>query len=1168
MDPNQEKKLNILIRVLEAQKTLSPKDVEQFLLLMVEAIKQSKKELDASARGNLNELGRGVAQVERTVAVIDSKIKSIAHQVDEKLYEQLDEVKILIMEAKECMPKDGKDADEEYIIESVLERIDVKAETGESIKEKLQELKGDKRLDRSAIKGFDLMVEKSYVDRAIEILDERTQFLINKRTSSLLSGLDDVLITNPTAGDLLFYNGTNWINTPVDNNGILSLNGLSSAVQLFATGTSGTDFNISSVVATHTFNLPTASSVNRGALSPTDWATFNNKIGSINSLTAVAQFLDNDFSGTEPNWTASGGDTHVLNIPMASGTGVTAGLLSNADYNTFATAIPYAGSGSGFVAYGNPTNTNWISNSSFVWSALLGSLFISSTNTPLNLTNSSGTGVISKTGPAGTVVDHIVAANPTGGLTASIGSLAVHASNYLYQKYNTGNNDWGIPVLFNPLTSYIQSPLSYIAGNFSITFNTAGGKFAIGDAGSVANRTLLQVQDAAQELQFLTGGSQKFSAGVSSITMAENYNFSLGTTTGTKWGITTSQKQAWYGSTPVVQQTGNISTALSTYGLVIAGTLGVGDITGGAALTRTNDTNITVTLGGTPASALLQAVSLTMGWSGTLAATRGGTGFGSYTVGDFLYADTTTTLAKIASVSAGSYMRSGGVGTAPVWSTAKLPNTATAGDFMYASASNTYSNLAIGASGTILTSSGAAPQWSTAASLGSITVNTGTSGTDFNISGSPVSLGGTVTLNIPDASLTARGLVTTGTQSFEGRKTFNNNVSINGNTVLGDASGDSLSITAGTWSILSATAVTVSSTVNFNSGLFYIDGTNSRIGVNTASPSAVFHARSTASAASGGQEVARLDATYTSGTVGSGAMLAFYGGATQFGAINSLTEASNKIGLSFSTYNSGLGERMRIEASGKVGIGTTSPDQLFHVEASTALTNTVTYLARLSHITSGTAAANFGAGLEYELENGGGTNIVAGSLDMFWSDPTNTSEDTTFSVRLARNGTVGSKLTLDSLGLLSTGTLALLSPTLGGIVTTLQSVATNDDPTEYVYQNRVATTDATVTTLHTFTVPSSTTYAVDIIVVARRTGGSAGTAEDGARYRLQAVYKNVAGTATIIGSITASPVDESQAGWDCTLDTTGATVRVRVTGATNNNITWHMSRGAVYPVSS
>jgi hypothetical protein len=45
-----------------------------------------------------------------------------------------------------------------------------------------------------------------------------------------------------------------------------------------------------------------------------------------------------------------------------------------------------------------------------------------------------------------------------------------------------------------------------------------------------------------------------------------------------------------------------------------------------AALTESNDTNITLTLGGTPSTALLQAVSITAGWTGTLSGTRGGTG--------------------------------------------------------------------------------------------------------------------------------------------------------------------------------------------------------------------------------------------------------------------------------------------------------------------------------------------------------------------------------------------------------------------------------------------------------------------------------------------------------------------------------------------------------------
>lgn len=51
----------------------------------------------------------------------------------------------------------------------------------------------------------------------------------------------------------------------------------------------------------------------------------------------------------------------------------------------------------------------------------------------------------------------------------------------------------------------------------------------------------------------------------------------------------------------------------------------------------------------------------------TLPATKGGTGFSSYVVGDMLYANTTTTLARLADVATGNVLRSGGVGVAPAW---------------------------------------------------------------------------------------------------------------------------------------------------------------------------------------------------------------------------------------------------------------------------------------------------------------------------------------------------------------------------------------------------------------------------------------------------------------------------------------------------------------------
>jgi hypothetical protein len=61
----------------------------------------------------------------------------------------------------------------------------------------------------------------------------------------------------------------------------------------------------------------------------------------------------------------------------------------------------------------------------------------------------------------------------------------------------------------------------------------------------------------------------------------------------------------------------------------------------------------------------------------------------------------------------------------------------------------------------------------------------GTSGTDFNIASS----GDTHTFNIPSASLTNRGLVTTGSQTFAGAKTFENNLNINGQLFVFGATG-------------------------------------------------------------------------------------------------------------------------------------------------------------------------------------------------------------------------------------------------------------------------------------------------------------------------------------------------------------------------------------------
>lgn len=93
-----------------------------------------------------------------------------------------------------------------------------------------------------------------------------------------------------------------------------------------------------------------------------------------------------------------------------------------------------------------------------------------------------------------------------------------------------------------------------------------------------------------------------------------------------------------------------------------------------AALTKTDDTNVTLTLGGSASTALLNASSLTLGWTGQLAVTRGGTGLATVTQGDILYASAANTLASLGIGSANRVLTSSG--TAPQWSTGLTLNSA------------------------------------------------------------------------------------------------------------------------------------------------------------------------------------------------------------------------------------------------------------------------------------------------------------------------------------------------------------------------------------------------------------------------------------------------------------------------------------------------------------
>lgn len=170
-------------------------------------------------------------------------------------------------------------------------------------------------------------------------------------------------------------------------------------------------------------------------------------------------------------------------------------------------------------------------------------------------------------------------------------------------------------------------------------------------------------------------------------------------------------------------------------------------IPSGAALTKTDDTNVTLTLGGSPTTALVNAASLTLGWTGQLGLTRGGTAASLTASNGGIIYSTASAMAVLSGTATATQMLQSGASGAPAWSTTTWPATSTANQILYSSATNTVTGLATLANGVLVTNnssvpsllansgtagfvltanSGAPPSWQAVSGTG--TVNSGTSG--------------------------------------------------------------------------------------------------------------------------------------------------------------------------------------------------------------------------------------------------------------------------------------------------------------------------------------------------------------------------------------------------------------------------------------------------------
>lgn len=174
----------------------------------------------------------------------------------------------------------------------------------------------------------------------------------------------------------------------------------------------------------------------------------------------------------------------------------------------------------------------------------------------------------------------------------------------------------------------------------------------------------------------------------------------------------------------------------------------------------------------------------------------------------------------------------------------------------------------------------------------------------------------------------------------------------------------------------------------------------------------------------------------------------------------------------------------------------------------------------------------------------------------------------TGSINATANLQTGGTTRLDASGNATLGTVTAVGAAEGATPLNVSTVSAtfgaNKNLSLLYYQDALVTADATPTTLLTIPIVADTICTVEAVV----TAGNNADNTKGAGYKLTGTYHNDAGTATLIGSVSAGYTAESDAAWDATLTASGANVLVTVTGKASTGINWSgtATRHIAYPV--
>jgi hypothetical protein len=192
--------------------------------------------------------------------------------------------------------------------------------------------------------------------------------------------------------------------------------------------------------------------------------------------------------------------------------------------------------------------------------------------------------------------------------------------------------------------------------------SSGGAGFMVG---GVAPGTGVMLQSNTAAMVYSTAAWPTGHPGSGKVVSGDGTDFVLSTPTFPTTASATSRKLMvsngtnWVASTETWAVPGTSGNVLTSDGTNWVSSPDTGSTVTPAALTKADDTNVTLTLGGTPATSLLQATSITAGWTGTLAVGRGGTGVGS--LGDLTKSDDTNVTLTLGGTPTGALIKSASI---------------------------------------------------------------------------------------------------------------------------------------------------------------------------------------------------------------------------------------------------------------------------------------------------------------------------------------------------------------------------------------------------------------------------------------------------------------------------------------------------------------------------